>query len=303
MGPYFFSAADNNRQLISCPKLGSPAKLKESCLEANNIVISLNPRLQRDRAFYASGRPETRESPSAPLCLFVRPCSCNSGVSLSSPVHNPHTLPRPPAQPFSDRTPSLSPCTACPLIRMPSLAHLYTLSPTSRPPCLTRKPRSPVQPPLPRTASPTRTPSSLRRVGRSTAWGHWWILQVKRFNKYTEFGQAWTFECRWKRKKGSLAFSSQRFDPRTHARAPPVPPPPGVHPAHLCLASGQRPARPVPAGGGSEGVRHPRGLPPLPRSRDLPRTQARMETERPVMDPAGVREGGVSGRGWGHRGS
>lgn len=42
VGPDFLSTADNNRQLISCPELGSPAKLKESGLEANNIVISPN---------------------------------------------------------------------------------------------------------------------------------------------------------------------------------------------------------------------------------------------------------------------
>lgn len=69
VGPYFLSAVDNNRPLISCPKLGSPVKLKESCLEANNIIIALTPRLQCNRPFYASGLPGTRRGPSAPLCL------------------------------------------------------------------------------------------------------------------------------------------------------------------------------------------------------------------------------------------
>lgn len=48
-------------------------------------------------------------------------------------------------------------------------------------------------------------------------WGHWRILQVKRFDKSTEFGEAWTFGCWVEEKEIGLVFLSQPFDPRTHA--------------------------------------------------------------------------------------
>ncbi|XP_032209335.1 translation initiation factor IF-2-like [Mustela erminea] len=85
VGPDFLSTADNNRQLISCPKLGSPAKLKES------------EKSQRGRA---RGHRQTSQTESSHTCAHVaRPARLDgeeekegtrsSGANAQTPGHAP----------------------------------------------------------------------------------------------------------------------------------------------------------------------------------------------------------------------